>query len=53
MYIFEKQKTVKIVSASVAPLPNPVCLRRMGNLLPDPLVVTLAYYYAFIRGFWR
>jgi len=48
MRIFWK-KTVKIVSASGAPPPNPVYLRRLEAPPSDPRVVTSAYYYNFIE----
>jgi len=46
-YFYEK--TVKVVSGSGTLPPNPVCLRRLGAPLPDPRVVTPAYYYNFFK----
>jgi len=45
------ENTVKIVSASGTPPPNPLCLRfwQLGAPSPDPRVVTLAYYYNFVK----
>jgi len=42
------EKTVKIISASGAPLPNPRLPPAAGDSDTDPRVVTPAYYYNFV-----
>jgi len=45
---FEK-KNVKIVSTSGAPPPNPRLPPAAWASLPDPRVITPAYYYSFVE----